>query len=81
VETDQSALLKAIQTGDTQTVTALLSLAPGLLHASMENGLSPVLTAVHKQQPFIAGLLIERGAPLDIMGHSSAARMLEQFRQ
>lgn len=61
MKTDE--LFKAIQSNDAAEVAALLDGDPALLGAT-SNDITPILFAVYHGHPELAGLFIERGAPL-----------------
>ncbi|UQN05081.1 ankyrin repeat domain-containing protein [Deinococcus sp. QL22] len=65
--TDSTALFVAIQTGDVDTVRALVQATPGLLSAASPMGVSPLLFATYYRKPEVAraltGLHAELGGP------------------
>src|SRR5512141_319780 len=59
-------LFAAITAGNYSEVNRQLDARPSLANARDENGLSAVLTAAYYQEPDIAGLLVQRGAELNV---------------
>lgn len=70
----------AITSGDIESVRAWIAQEPSLCAARDARGLSAVLRAVYYQQPEIARLLAECGAPVDIF-ESAAAGLVEKCMQ
>jgi uncharacterized protein len=68
------AFFEAIRAGEAGAVADLLDQDPSLLRARSQDGLSAVLMAIYYNEPQIAGLLIERGAPLDLFEASAAGQ-------
>jgi uncharacterized protein len=66
---------EAVKSGETGMVAALLDEDSGLLGAHSPDGLSAVLMAVYYNQPQVAELLVERGAPLDLFEAAATGRL------
>jgi uncharacterized protein len=65
----------AVKQGDRPTVEAMLAENPQLAGMRDQSGLSAVLAALYYQQPEIADLLIDRGAPLNLFEAAAAGRI------
>lgn len=76
----QDDFFNAIKNGSRAVIEEMLAQEPQLAGARENGGMSAVLTAIYYQQPEIAGLLIERGAPLDLF-EASAAGQVEVVRE
>jgi len=63
---NEQTFLDAIEAGDDAQVEALLAEQPELLNLKIDDWMTPVLTALYYNQPYIAHLLWRRGAPLDV---------------
>ena len=64
--------LKALKTGDLDSLRAALAEDPDLLDARSESGLSPVLLAIYHGHPEAARVLIEHGKTLDLYEAAAA---------
>jgi ankyrin repeat protein len=65
-------VFEAAATGRTERVRALLDADPGLAAAWTEDGFTPLHLAAFFRQPDAARLLVERGAPVDVVaGHET----------
>jgi len=72
-----SEFFAAIKKGDVAAVTAMLDANPSLAAARDTQGNSAVLTCAYYQQPALATLLVDYGAPLDLF-EACAAGSLEK---
>jgi ankyrin repeat protein len=69
--------IDAIKKGDRPRVEQLLAEHPDLLLRRLQGDLSPALLAMYYGEPEIAGLLVERGAPLDIFAASGCGQLAQ----
>lgn len=65
----------AIKRGDCDTVRAILKEKPEMAQAREPGGPSAVLLATYYQQPEIARLIMENGAPLDLFEASATGQV------
>lgn len=72
--------LEAVKNGSSERASALLDQDPGLVQARDEDGTSAILLAMYYGHPDIAGILIEKGAVLDIF-EAAATGSLERVAQ
>ena len=72
---EPASFFDAIKQGDRQAVERMLAEDASLAGAREPGGSSAVLTAIYYQEPEIADLLIDRGAPLDMFEASAAGRV------
>lgn len=68
-------LFEAIKAGEAGRVQALVEADPALANARSQDGMSAVTLATYYGQPEIAGLLIERGAGLDVFEAAMTGRV------
>ena len=71
----QLEFFNAIKSGSQRVVEEMLIQQPHLAGARDMGGMSAVLTALYYQEPEIATLLIEYGAPLNLFEASAAGRI------
>lgn len=72
--------IEAIKAGEMDQVKQLLDRDPSLVDAKADGGLSVVLVAAYYNEPDIARLLIQHGAPLDVF-EAAAAGALDRVKE
>jgi ankyrin repeat protein len=73
----ETSFISAIKRGELSTVTKMLNSEPSLITSRDEGDVSALLTAIYYQQPKIATLLIERGAPQSLFEACAAGSARE----
>jgi len=71
----EEIFIDAIKDGNLAQVELLLAQHPDLLQHELPGGLSPALLAMYYNEPEVAQLLVQRGAPLDIFAASGCGAL------
>lgn len=78
--TELDMLFDAAKTGELARVREILSRAPQLRNARLENGDTPLMAALYRGQADVVRLLIELGADLDVFAAAATGRRDELIR-